>query len=109
MNWKRVLLIVTDIAIAMYLVLAISVFNKPQNKASVCTEVNIYISDNIMKGFLTANDVKQILENEKIYPLERDMQLVDISLELVVLSLLMLSFKLLVLVTHISIYIARMV
>lgn len=77
MNWKRVLLIVTDIAIAMYLVLAISVFNKPQNKASVCTEVNIYISDNIMKGFLTANDVKQILENEKIYPLERDMQLVD--------------------------------
>jgi cell division protein FtsQ len=76
-NWKRVLLIVTDIAIAMYLVLAISVFNKPQNKASVCTEVNIYISDNIMKGFLTANDVKQILENEKIYPLERDMQLVD--------------------------------
>ncbi len=77
MNWKRVLLIVTDIAIAVYLVLAISVFNKPQNKASVCTEVNIYISDNIMKGFLTANDVKQILENEKIYPLERDMQLVD--------------------------------
>jgi cell division protein FtsQ len=76
-NWKKVLLIVTDIAIAVYLVLAISVFNKPQNKASVCTEVNIYISDNIMKGFLTANDVKQILENEKIYPLERDMQLVD--------------------------------
>lgn len=75
--WKKVLVIITDIAIAIYLVLAISVFNKPTAKATVCSEVKIAISENIMKGFLSANDVKQILENEKIYPLERDMQLVD--------------------------------
>jgi len=40
-NWKKTIIGVLDVAIAVYLVAAVTVLNKPYGKAAVCSEVNI--------------------------------------------------------------------
>ena len=72
-NWKKSIVIVFDIAIAAYLILAISAFNKPAEKASVCSEVKIDVDEKITDGFLNANEIKTILERSRLYPLARPM------------------------------------
>ena len=72
-NWKKSLIIVFDIAIAAYLVLAVTAWNKPAEKATVCSEVKIDIEDGIADGFLDAKAVKAILEKARLYPLGRPM------------------------------------
>ena len=44
-NWKKTLIAICDIAIAVYLLLAVSAFNTPAEKATVCTEVKIDINN----------------------------------------------------------------
>ena len=65
-NWKRIVVIIFDIAIAVYLVLAVTAFNRPDEKATVCSEVKIDISQNgeeDQTGFLNPTEVKRMLEN----------------------------------------------
>lgn len=73
-NWKKSITIVFDIVIAVYLILAVTAFNKPAEKASVCSEVKIDIDDVMPDGFLNANEIKQILERQHLYPLAMPMQ-----------------------------------
>ena len=70
-NWKKSLLVVCDIIIAAYLLLAITAFNKPDMKATTCTEVKIDIADSAVDGFLNAGEVKKLLTREKLYPLSK--------------------------------------
>ena len=70
-NWKKSLLVVCDIIIAAYLILAITAFNKPDMKATTCTEVKIDIADSAVDGFLNAGEVKKLLTREKLYPLSK--------------------------------------
>ena len=72
-NWKKSLIIVFDIAIAAYLILAVTAFNKPAEKASVCSEVVINIDDEVVDGFLNSNEIKSILERNHLYPLAKTM------------------------------------
>ena len=44
-NWKKVIIITLDLVLGTYLVLAITRFNKPDEKGLVCTKVNINIQD----------------------------------------------------------------
>ena len=76
-NWKQTTVILLDVAIAIYLILAITVFNKPEEKATVCTEVNIHIANGQNRGFLSPADVKQLLEKSHEYPLAQPMQFVS--------------------------------
>ena len=76
-NWKKTIVILLDIAIAVYLLLAITVFNQPEDKATVCTEVNIHIADEQTRGLLTPAEVKRLLEKERKYPLAQPMQFVS--------------------------------
>lgn len=76
-NWKKSLIIVFDIAIAAYLILAVTAFNKPAERASVCSEVKIDIDDEMPDGFLNANEIKQMLERQRLYPLARPMMSVN--------------------------------
>jgi cell division protein FtsQ len=76
-NWKKAIVIVLDLVIAAYLVLAASVFNKPAEKASVCSEVNIHIDKQANEGFLTVKEVKKLLEQQYIYPLAQPMQFIS--------------------------------
>jgi len=76
-NWKQTIVIILDVVIAIYLVLAVTVFNEPEDKATVCTEVNIHIDDDQPNGFLTPAEVKVLLQRERAYPLAQPMQFVS--------------------------------
>ena len=76
-NWKKSLIVLCDIVIAAYLVLAVTSFNKPDVAATHCTEVKTDIEHNIVDGFLTADEISKMLRQEKVWPLSLPMH--DIS------------------------------
>lgn len=77
-NWKKGLIIVLDIVIGVYLVLAVTAFNKPDERASVCSEVRINIEHGDGGGFLTENDVRQILVQNRILPVGQAMKQIQV-------------------------------
>ena len=66
-NWKNTALVLVDIALAFYLVLAITAFNSPDESDNVCREVNIHVEDGSVKGF---NIEEQLQKN----PFVKDVQ-----------------------------------
>ena len=76
-NWKKSIIVICDIIIAAYLVLAVTSFNKPDVAATHCTEVKTDIEQNIVDGFLTADEIGKMLRREKVWPLSQPMH--DIS------------------------------
>ncbi len=76
-NWKNILITVLNVVVAGYLLLAVTAFNHPEDKATVCTKVCIDITGETDGGFLTTNGVKQLLEKEHLYPLARPTQFVS--------------------------------
>ena len=76
-NWKKTFIAIFDLAIAVYLVLAVSAFNTPAEKATICSEVKIDINNESVGGFVTHSEIKNILEKSRLYPLARNMA--DIS------------------------------
>lgn len=72
-NWKKSLIVLCDILIAAYLVMAVTAFNKPDIAATHCTEVKTDIESNIVDGFLTADEINNLLRQAKIYPLSQPM------------------------------------
>ena len=69
MNWKRIGILTADIILGVYLVLAITAFNRPDDQDAVCRDVKINITDAAGNGFLNINEVKMQLQHAKIYPL----------------------------------------
>lgn len=76
-NWKRTALIVIDIVLGVYLLLAITAFNNPDDGGMVCNKVSIDIKDNVVDGFLNADEIKTILKRSKLYPLAQPMKDID--------------------------------
>jgi cell division protein FtsQ len=76
-NWKKLAVILLDVAIAAYPVLAITLLNEPEEKATVCTEVNIHVADEQTNGLLNAAEVKRLLVQQRQYPLAQPMQFVN--------------------------------
>ena len=70
-DWKKTLIVACDIVVATYLLLAVTAFNKPDAKISHCNEVKIDIEQNIVDGFMTADEIKQALNKEHLYPLKQ--------------------------------------
>ena len=73
-NWKKITFCVLDIILAVYLVMAITSWNTPDKNHRVCTKVNIEISDSKNAGFLTAEEIKHILQKHNLYPLNKKME-----------------------------------
>lgn len=69
LNWNKYAIILADCLLAAYLLLAITAFNRPDASSDVCNEVNIQIEENIVKGFLSADDIKLQLQRARLYPL----------------------------------------
>ena len=65
-NWRKTVIVVLDIALAAYLVLAVTAFNEPDVKAKICTEVKIDINNDVTRGFLEKNDVKTYLQQQEV-------------------------------------------
>ncbi len=76
-NWKKTLIVLVDLVIAVYLVLAITAFNKPDASVKKCTGVKTDIETSMIDGFLTPDEIKRILVQEKLYPLSKPMS--DVS------------------------------
>ena len=76
-NWKKALIVTLDVVLAVYLGLAMTSFNKPDETAKLCTKVSINIADENTNGFLSAKEIKKILEKKKLYPLEKRMQAIN--------------------------------
>ena len=72
-NWKKTFIALIDIVIGGYLVLAVSAFNTPAEKATVCTEVKIDINNESVGGFVNPSEIKNILEKNRLYPLAKNM------------------------------------
>ena len=75
---KKFLIILTDIALACYLLLAVTAFNRPDETSNVCSEVNIHVEDGVVRGFLDADEVKALLQKAKVYPLGTLMSKVNV-------------------------------
>lgn len=70
-NWKYCALIVIDLVIAVYLVFAMTSWNKPDEKPRLCNKVEINIEDENENGFLKTAEVKTLLEKKSLYPLNK--------------------------------------
>ena len=76
--WKKTLMISLDVALAGYLVLAVTSFNCPDRSEETCSKVNITIADKDSSGFLNASEVKDMLVKKHLYPAGMKMSLVDL-------------------------------
>ena len=77
-NWKKTAFVLIDAVLAVYLVLAVSAFNNPDEHNLVCTRVDILVKDGAVKGFLNADAVKLQLQQAKLYPVGDLMEHVDV-------------------------------
>lgn len=68
-NWKKTGIVLANIAIGVYLILAITAFNRPDELSDVCNEVKINIQESTVKGFLNTDEVKLLLQHAHLYPL----------------------------------------
>lgn len=59
---KRALTVVLCVALAVYVLLAMTSFNNPKDTYPLCTKVVINIEDESTNGFLSAAEIKRILE-----------------------------------------------
>lgn len=80
LNWKKTLATALSVAVAAYLLLAVTAFNKPEGKAKVCTQVKIDIADAAVDGFLNADAIKRMLQQKGVYPLGKPMHEVNARL-----------------------------
>lgn len=76
-DWKKSAIVLIDIAIAVYLVLAITAFNRPDELYNVCSEVKIDIQEGAVKGFLNPDEIKAQLQQAHLYPLGDPMEQVN--------------------------------
>ena len=68
-KYKKLILLMLDVILLVYVFVAMISFNKPDESKNVCTEVNIVIADQNANGFLTANEVKKMMKDSRMYPL----------------------------------------
>lgn len=78
MKWKKILVICFNVIIAVYLLLAVTAFNKPMDRQIMCNDVRISIEEGVIEGFLTPVAVRNILNDEHINPKGKRMDEVNL-------------------------------
>ena len=58
-----------DVALGVYLFLAVTAFNKIDDSSQKCTQVSINIADAKSNGFIDSREIKSRLERQHLYPL----------------------------------------
>ena len=79
-----------DILLAVYLGMAMTSFNRPDETVKVCTNVNIVVADENTNGFLSAQEIKRILQRKGLYPVR--MHMTDINPRTIEETLMTSSF-----------------
>lgn len=70
---KKTLLVTLNVLLGVYLLLAVTSFNSPKETYPICTKVSINVEDENTNGFLSAGEVKKILEKNRLYPFKKRM------------------------------------
>ena len=68
MRAKKVGLILADLCLAAYIVVAFSAFNKPEADNRVCKDVRITVADASTNGFIDSQEVQARLKELHLYP-----------------------------------------
>ena len=77
MDRKKTIIIALDVVFGIYLVLAMTAFNEPDEKLNVCTDIKINILDDSAEGFLSAGDVMQLLRKASLTPVSQPMKFIN--------------------------------
>lgn len=77
MDWKKILFIALDVVLGIYVVLAMTAFNNPDEKLNVCSDVKVNIQEESTEGFLTEADVLNMLQQARISLLAKPMQQIN--------------------------------
>lgn len=78
LNWKKSAVVTLNVAVAAYLLLAVTAFTDADDGGMICTQVKIDIEDSAVDGFLDADEIKAILQRNGVYPLAKPMRDIDI-------------------------------
>ena len=76
-NVKKIVTILLDVALAVYLVFAFTSFNKPYATTTTCSKVQINVADGTTNGFIDAKEIKARLQKNKLFLLEKPMRYID--------------------------------
>lgn len=79
MNWKKIAFGTLNIVLGVYLVLAMTAFNKP-DVGRVCRDMRISIEKNVVEGFLSEADIKFMLNHDAINPIGQSMEKINLRL-----------------------------
>lgn len=79
MNWKKIAFGTLNIVLGVYLVLAMTAFNKP-DVGRVCRDIRISIEKNVVEGFLSEADIKFMLNHDAINPIGQSMEKINLRL-----------------------------
>ena len=70
---KRILSVALCVVLAVYVVLAMTSFNNPKETYPLCTKVVINVEDESTNGFLSVDEIRRILERNRLYPFKKRM------------------------------------
>lgn len=79
MLWKKIIFVSFNVLLAVYLVLAVLAFNKP-DESIACRDVRIHIEEGIVPGFLSQEEVKQMLVTSHVSPIGQSMEAINLRL-----------------------------
>lgn len=68
-NRKHIIFLTANLLLAVYIVMAITMWSDAPTNAKLCSKVDINISDINNTGFLSAEEIKRILTKHQQYPL----------------------------------------
>ena len=77
MNWKKSILIALDTVIGVYLVLVMLAFVRPDERHNVCNDIHINIQQESSDGFLSVQDVQQLLHRSNLTLVSQPMSLIN--------------------------------
>ena len=77
MNWKKIAFGTLNIVLGVYLVLAMTAFNKP-DAGRVCRDIRINIEKSVVEGFLSEADIKFMLNHDAISPIGQSMEKINL-------------------------------
>lgn len=70
---KKIIIGALDVVLGAYILLAVTSFNKPKTGNIVCSKVEISVADSTDVGFLSADEIKNLLVSKGLYPLGKKM------------------------------------
>lgn len=74
---SKIFFVVSDVLIAVYLLVAFCSFDKKGGNHTPCNKVSIDIADNVTSGFIDAKIIKDRLQKNGIYPMGKEMCKID--------------------------------